>query len=72
MGHVGNAVCHNLLRKGYAVTAITDVNPEKCKGYPAEIAVKKTAREVAELTDIVVTGKICNYLDKAKKGSRSS
>ena len=26
MGHVGNAVCHNLLRKGYKVTAINDIS----------------------------------------------
>ena len=57
MGHVGNAVCHNLLRKGYTVTAITDIKPDNCKGFPESIAVKGTAREVAELSDIVVSGK---------------
>merc|ERR1719369_2412910 len=56
MGHVGNAVCNNLLRKGYTVTAITDIKPDNCKGYPESIAVKGTAREVAEMSDIVVSG----------------
>ena len=56
MGHVGNAVCHNLLRNGYKVTAITDIKPENCKGYPDSIAVKGSAREVAEVSDIVVSG----------------
>ena len=58
MGHVGNAVCHNLLRKGYTVTAITDIKPDNCKGFPESIAVKGTAREVAELSDIVVSGNL--------------
>ena len=57
MGHVGNAVCHNLLRKGYTVTAITDIKEDNCKGYPNAIAIKKSAREVAEMSDIVVSGK---------------
>ena len=66
MGHVGNAVCHNLLRKGYTVTAITDIKPDNCKGFPESIAVKGTAREVAELCDIVVSGKgaFINYVYK--------
>ena len=58
MGHVGNAVCNNLLRKGYTVTAITDIKPDNCKGYPESIAVKGSAREVAEMSDIVVSGKL--------------
>ena len=56
MGHVGNAVCHNLLRKGYTVTAITDIKPDNCKGYPESIAIKGSGREVAEMSDIVVSG----------------
>merc|ERR1711923_576164 len=58
MGHVGNAVCHNLLRKGYTVTAITDIKPDNCKGYPESIAVKESAREVAEMSDIVDSGNL--------------
>ena len=57
MGHVGNAVCNNLLRKGYIVTAMNDTKPEKCRGFPDSIAVKNTAREVAEMSDIVVSGR---------------
>ena len=56
MGHVGNAVCNNLLRKGYTVPAMNDINAKNCKGFPETIAVKKTAREVAEMSDIVVSG----------------
>lgn len=56
MGHVGNAVCHNLLRNGYQVAAITDIKAEKCQGFPSSIAVKGSAREVAEVSDIVVSG----------------
>ena len=56
MGHVGNAVCHNLLRKGYTVTAINDIKTENCKGYPQSIEIKGTAREVAEVSDVVVSG----------------
>ena len=56
MGHVGNAVCNNLLRKGYIVTAMNDIKPENCRGFPDSIAVKNTAREVAEMSDIVVSG----------------
>merc|ERR1711923_392315 len=58
MGHVGNAVCNNLLRKGYTVTAITDIKPDNCKGYPESIAVKGSAREVAEMSDIVDSGNL--------------
>ena len=56
MGHVGNAVCNNLLRKGYNVTAMNDIKTENCRGFPDSIAVKNTAREVAEMSDIVVSG----------------
>ena len=56
MGHVGNAVCNNLLRKGYIVTAMNDIKTENCRGFPDSIAVKNTAREVAEMSDIVVSG----------------
>eukprot|EP00093_Oithona_nana_P001212 01212.XXX_4016_2589_1 [CDS] Oithona nana genome sequencing. len=56
MGHVGNAVCHNLLRKGYKVTAINDIKTENCQGYPETIQIKETAREVAEISDVVVSG----------------
>ena len=41
--------------KGFTVTAITDIKPDNCKGYPESIAVKGSAREVAEMSDIVVS-----------------
>ena len=65
MGHVGNAVCNNLLRKGYIVTAMNDIKPENCRGFPDSIAVKNTAREVAEMSDIVVSGRynLCTFYD---------
>ena len=60
MGHVGNAVLHNLLRNGHTVTAITDIKADNCKGFPENIAVKGSAREVAEMSDIVVSGEGVN------------
>ena len=62
MGHVGNAVCNNLLRKGYTVTAMNDIKMENCRGFPDSIAVKNTAREVAEMSDIVVSGILFMYI----------
>lgn len=56
MGHVGTAVTKNLLRKEFNVTAITDIRPELCQGYPSSIQVAGSAREVAELADVIVTG----------------
>ena len=49
----------NLVRNGFTVTAISDVNADKCRGrgYPDSIAVAKTNREVVEATDVIVTGK---------------
>ena len=32
----------NLLKKGYVVTAMTDIKPDLCKGYPDSIKVKQT------------------------------
>jgi 3-hydroxyisobutyrate dehydrogenase-like beta-hydroxyacid dehydrogenase len=56
MGHVGKAVANNLMRKGYTVTAINDIKVDNCKGYPDSFAIKRSAREVAEVADIVVSG----------------
>ena len=50
MGHVGEApsplstypgtaVAHNLLRKGFLVSAITDIKPELCHGFPSSVQV---------------------------------
>jgi len=56
MGHVGTAVTNNLMRKGYNVTAITDIKPELCSGFPENIKVVNTAREVASNSDVIVSG----------------
>ena len=56
MGHVGTAVANNLLRKGFLVSAITDIKPELCQGFPDSVKVVDTAKEVAELSDVIVTG----------------
>ena len=56
MGHVGTAVANNLLRKGFIVSAITDIKPELCQGFPESVAVVDSAKEVAERSDVIVTG----------------
>ena len=56
MGHVGNAVANNLLRKGFLVSAITDIRPKLCRGFPDSVRVVDSAKEVAELSDVIVTG----------------
>merc|ERR1712066_120557 len=56
MGHVGNAVANNLLRKGFVVSAITDIKPELCQGFPDSVTVVESAKEVADLSDVIVTG----------------
>ena len=56
MFHIWKIENNNLLRKGYNVTAMNDIKTENCRGFPDSIAVKNTAREVAEMSDIVVSG----------------
>lgn len=56
MGHVGTAVAHNLLRKGFLVSAITDIRPELCQGFPSSVQVVDTAKQVAEASDVIVSG----------------
>ena len=41
----------------FRVSAITDISKEKCQGYPGDVKVVGTAREVAEVSDVVVTGR---------------
>ena len=50
----GDAVFHNLNRNGFKVTAIMDVDNSICSKY--DTVVKNTAREVAEASDVVITG----------------
>jgi hypothetical protein len=40
--YLGQAVTNNLLRKGFNVTAITDIKPELCQGYPSSIQVRSS------------------------------
>jgi len=56
MGHVGTAVANNLLRNNYKVSAIMDIKPDLCRGFPEDIQVKTSPREVAECSDVVITG----------------
>ena len=53
---MGTAVANNLLRKGFLVSAITDIRPELCQGFPDSVKVVDSAKEVAELSDVIVTG----------------
>ncbi|XP_023325846.1 3-hydroxyisobutyrate dehydrogenase, mitochondrial [Eurytemora carolleeae] len=56
MGHVGTAVTKNLLRNGFNVSAIMDVKPDLCQGYPDTVKVVGSPAEVAQLSDVVVSG----------------
>merc|ERR1712215_317175 len=56
MGHVGTAVTNNLLRNGFTVSGVMDVKAELCQGYPDNVKVVSTPREVADISDVVVTG----------------
>jgi len=56
MGHVGAAVTNNLLRNGFTISAVTDIKSELCEGYPESIKVVSTPKEVAEMSDVIVTG----------------
>ena len=46
MGHVGNAVCNNLLRKGFEITAMTDIKAQNCQGFPKEIKVSSICHRI--------------------------
>ena len=52
--NIGGAVTRNLLANGYKVTSLLDIEKEKCAEFPSKIA--STPREVAEDTDIIITG----------------
>ncbi len=43
---IGQAVTNNLLRKGFNVTAITDIKPELCQGFPSSIQVRSSQEGV--------------------------
>lgn len=61
---MGNAVANNLLRKGFLVSAITDIRPELCQGFPDSVRVVDSAKEVAELSDVIVTGIISDVFEE--------
>lgn len=49
-------MCKNLLRNGFKVTAIYDLNPDKCAGFADDIKVKSSPKEVAEESEIIISG----------------
>ena len=53
---LGDAVCKNLLRNGFNVSAIYDIDLDKCKGYSADINIKSSPKEVAEESQIIISG----------------
>ena len=67
MGHVGTAVANNLLRKGFLVSAITDIKPELCQGFPDSVKVVDSAKEVAELSDVIVSGLFLSHFSTEVK-----
>ena len=46
----------NLTRNGFTVSAINDIDTTKCGGYTNDIKIARTAREVAQESDVIVTG----------------
>jgi len=55
-GNVGQAVGHNLARSGFKVVAAYDVDKTRMASMPKAMIRVKTAKEVAERADVVVTG----------------
>ena len=71
----GDAVLKNLLRNGFTVSAVCDINPEKCTGYDPAVQVKSSPKDVAEESEIIISGiiiyghflvLICRYLNLSK------
>jgi len=55
LGNVGSTVCSNLLKSGYAVSALLDTNPKAGQDLPGDIPRPGTPRELAAMCDIVLT-----------------
>ena len=53
---LGDAVLKNLQRNGFVVSTIYDIYPEKCKGYDPSIQIKSSPKEVAEESDVIISG----------------
>ena len=52
----GDAVFNNLSRNGFRVVSVSDVDASKCQKYEGKVPnIRKTNREVAEDSDIVIT-----------------
>ena len=55
IGNVGAAVAHNLLKSKQRLTSVYDVCPEALRTIPENITRAGSAREVAEMSDVVLT-----------------
>ncbi|KAL7637070.1 UNVERIFIED_CONTAM: hypothetical protein RMT77_012828 [Armadillidium vulgare] len=55
-GNVGNAVAKNLLKKGFPVVGMFDTYSHKMDDMPKEIKKCSSPREVAEISDVCITG----------------
>ncbi|XP_045618258.1 2-hydroxy-3-oxopropionate reductase [Procambarus clarkii] len=55
-GNVGQAVTHNLVRKGFRVVGAYDPDPARLADLPPGVPALSCAREVAEAAQVVITG----------------
>ncbi|XP_037086124.1 3-hydroxyisobutyrate dehydrogenase, mitochondrial-like [Pollicipes pollicipes] len=55
VGNVGDAVCKNLLRSGYKVAAMYDIDPRRGADLDDRIPRATCSRQVAEQSDVVIT-----------------
>ncbi len=57
MGGVGDCLFNNLGRNGFKVSVVTDIDLKKCGKYKdSGASVASTAKEVAETTDVIISG----------------
>ena len=43
-------------RNGFVVSTMYDIYPEKCKGYDPSVQIKSSPKEVAEESDVIISG----------------
>ena len=55
LGHVGSTVAKNLLKSGFTLSALLDTNPTAGKDLPDDILRPGNPRELAEMSDVVLT-----------------
>lgn len=55
LGNVGSTVAKNLLKSGFTVSALLDVNPKAGQDLPGNIPRPGTPRELASMCDVVMT-----------------